>query len=138
MLPAEDAMRLRLLLLPLLLAGCAPREIILARGLDDYGRRYLWTKPQGTEIDRRRDMIECAEPTQAQLEEGFRAASIPFFGLALIGPLLDSEHAALTQRAACMEGRGWQLVDVTTNQPQQISFSLGSARLTPMQPAASR
>jgi hypothetical protein len=124
-------MRFAAVALCLVAAACAPTEVLMGRGLDDFGRRYIWAKDGAADIDRRRAMIGCADQTQAKLEDAMRTASIPFVGLASIGPTMAAEHEALTERVACMERGGWRLTDVTTGQTQAVTFSWGMATLTP-------
>jgi hypothetical protein len=124
-------MRFAAVALCLVAAACAPTEVLMGRGLDDFGRRYIWAKDGAADIDRRRAMIACADQNQAKLEDAMRTASIPFVGLASIGPSMAAEHETLTERVACMEGSGWRLIDVTTGQAQAVSFSWGMATLTP-------
>lgn len=124
-------MRFAALALCLAAAACAPTELLMGRGLDDYGRRYIWAKEGAADIDRRRAMIGCADQNQAKLEDVMRTASIPLIGLAALGPSMAAEHEVLTERVACMERQGWRLVDVTTGQQQAVAFSWGMATLTP-------
>jgi hypothetical protein len=123
------------LLCALAVAGCAPREAIQARGLSDFGLRYAWTKPAADDLERRRDMLACAEIGQAGMETATSVAMVPVLGLLALPGLVAEERAMYEGRAACMEARGWQLVDVTTGQPQRIyTAPLGAVRLEPRAP----
>jgi hypothetical protein len=114
-----------------LVTGCGSRDDLQARGLADFEQGYGWARAGSTESGQRQDMAACAAADQVTLEETTALAMVPVVGAFALPNVLPTQHLILTERVACMERRGWRLVETATGRSQAVTFVLGSARLTP-------